>query len=97
MGGGNRRGTEPYARWCERTGEVTPPPTRSIPEQSLVEQAGRSLSNILEKQIELRLESTNLSTLRDTLLPKLLSGELSVIDDLDQRAAEPRRAIQGVE
>ena len=24
----NRRGTEPYARWCERTGEVTPPPTR---------------------------------------------------------------------
>src|SRR5690554_5048562 len=25
----NRRGTEPYARWCERTGEVTPPPTRS--------------------------------------------------------------------
>ncbi|BCB07916.1 hypothetical protein HHSLTHF2_18060 [Vreelandella venusta] len=21
----NRRGTEPYARWCERTGEVTPP------------------------------------------------------------------------
>src|SRR5690554_3441700 len=27
----NRRGTEPYARWCERTGEVTPPPTRSEP------------------------------------------------------------------
>ena len=25
----NRRGTEPYARWCERTGEATPPPTRS--------------------------------------------------------------------
>lgn len=24
----NRRGTEPYARWCERTGEVTPLPTR---------------------------------------------------------------------
>src|SRR5690554_2192298 len=27
----NRRGTEPYARWCERTGEVTPPPTRFCP------------------------------------------------------------------
>ena len=26
----NRRGTEPYARWCERTGEVTPPPTRYL-------------------------------------------------------------------
>src|SRR5690554_5630724 len=25
----NRRGTGPYARWCERTGEATTPPTRS--------------------------------------------------------------------
>jgi len=25
----NRLGTEPYARWCGRTAEVTPPPTRS--------------------------------------------------------------------
>jgi len=25
----HRRGTEPYARWCERTAGVTPPPTRS--------------------------------------------------------------------
>ena len=24
----NRRGTEPYARWCERTAGVIPPPTR---------------------------------------------------------------------
>jgi len=24
----NRRGTEPYARWCGRTAGVTPPPTR---------------------------------------------------------------------
>jgi hypothetical protein len=24
----NRRGTEPYARWCERTAGVTPPPTQ---------------------------------------------------------------------
>jgi len=25
----NRRGTEPYARWCGRTAGVTPPPARS--------------------------------------------------------------------
>lgn len=25
----NRRGTEPFARWCERTAGVIPPPTRS--------------------------------------------------------------------
>jgi len=24
----NRRGTEPYARWCERTAGETSPPTR---------------------------------------------------------------------
>ena len=24
----NRLGTEPYARWCGRTAEATPPPTR---------------------------------------------------------------------
>ena len=29
MGDRNRRGTDPFARWCERTGEATPPPTRS--------------------------------------------------------------------
>jgi type I restriction enzyme S subunit len=50
----------------------------AIPSKPLIEKAGNSLSNIIEKQIELRLESTTLSTLRDTLLPKLLSGELSV-------------------
>ncbi len=31
MGDRNRRGTDPFARWCERTGEATPPPTRSNP------------------------------------------------------------------
>src|SRR5437762_7018697 len=25
--------TEPYVRWCGRTAEVTPPPTRSTPSQ----------------------------------------------------------------
>jgi len=27
----NRRGTEPYARWCGRTAGATPPPTRLRP------------------------------------------------------------------
>jgi len=50
----------------------------AIPGERLIGKAGNSLSNIIEKQIELRLESTTLSTLRDTLLPKLLSGELFI-------------------
>ena len=27
----NRRGTEPYARWCGRTAGAIPPPTRCMP------------------------------------------------------------------
>lgn len=48
----------------------------AIPNRQLIENAGKFLGNLLDKQIELRLESTTLSDLRDTLLPKLLSGEL---------------------
>ncbi|GEM18659.1 restriction endonuclease [Nitrosococcus oceani] len=59
----------------------------AIPCEQLISDAGNSLRNILEKQIELRLESITLSTLRDTLLPKLLSGELS-ISDAESRVSE---------
>ncbi|WP_144820497.1 restriction endonuclease subunit S [Marinobacter piscensis] len=48
----------------------------AVPNRQLIENAGKFLGNLLDKQIELRLESTTLSDLRDTLLPKLLSGEL---------------------
>ncbi len=63
----------------------------TIPNQAMIEKAGRSLGNILNKQIELRLEATTLSELRDTLLPKLLSGELSVSEAETQltEAEEP--------
>ncbi|PCI21805.1 MAG: type I restriction endonuclease subunit S [Piscirickettsiaceae bacterium] len=37
-------------------------------------------SDLLEKQIEQRVENFTLEQLRDTLLPKLLSGELSLAD-----------------
>lgn len=36
------------------------------------------LSNLLEKQVEQRLENTSLQEIRDSLLPKLLSGELEI-------------------
>lgn len=36
------------------------------------------IGNLLEKQIKQRLESSLLNELRDTLLPKLLSGEISL-------------------
>ena len=42
--------------------------------------AGEILSPIYEKIVEARLESARLATLRDTLLPRLMSGELSVVN-----------------
>ena len=38
----------------------------------------RHIEPLLEKQIELRLETFKLSELRDSLLPKLLSGEINL-------------------
>ncbi|WP_456268770.1 restriction endonuclease subunit S [Kushneria sp. AK178] len=37
---------------------------------------GKAIDNMFEKQIDMRLESLTLSQMRDSLLPKLLSGEL---------------------
>lgn len=50
----------------------------AVPKAAIIEGAGKSLGNILDKQIELRLESTTLFNLRDMLLPKLLAGEIYV-------------------
>jgi hypothetical protein len=36
------------------------------------------MANFLEKQIEQRLERISLQEIRDSLLPKLLSGELEL-------------------
>jgi type I restriction enzyme S subunit len=52
----------------------------AIPGASVIDAAGKLLGSLLDKQIEQRLESNTLSQLRDTLLPKLLSGELSLSD-----------------
>ena len=35
----NRRGTEPYARWCGRTAGAIPPPTRFKEPQIIVHEA----------------------------------------------------------
>lgn len=59
----------------------------AIPDSSVIEAAGERLGKMLDKQIELRLESNTLSELRDTLLPKLLSGEL-MIPEAEEQVAE---------
>jgi len=51
-----------------------------IPSTKNYAAAGELLAPIYEKFIGIRLESARLATLRDTLLPRLMSGELSVAD-----------------
>ena len=53
-----------------------------IPDESLFGKANSVLSPLVEKQVELKIESRKLSELRNTLLPKLMSGEIRV--PLDQ-------------
>ncbi|OLO08855.1 hypothetical protein BTW08_05970 [Salinicola sp. MH3R3-1] len=63
----------------------------AIPYEPLLEAAGHQLGNQLGKQIILRLESKTLSNLRNTLLPKLLSGELT-ISSVEEARTEPQEA-----
>ena len=51
-----------------------------IPSDGGFEVGNIYLSQFIDKQIKLRIESKKLSTLRNTLLPKLLSGELRIPD-----------------
>jgi len=51
-----------------------------VPERELLESADWFMRPLLEKVISNNLEAKSLATLRDTLLPKLLSGELRVND-----------------
>ncbi len=48
-----------------------------LPPRDLVEQAKRILEPMLQQQVTKDLESRTLRDLRDTLLPRLLSGEIS--------------------
>ena len=50
----------------------------AIPDNDSMEKAHVLFEPILSKMISSRLESSRLSTLRDTLLPRLMSGELEV-------------------
>lgn len=50
----------------------------AIPDNDSMEKAHELFEPILSKMISLRLESSRLSLLRNTLLPRLMSGELEV-------------------
>ena len=49
-----------------------------IPPRPLLDAMTRTMSPLIDQFIANRIQSRTLATLRDTLLPKLLSGELSV-------------------
>lgn len=49
-----------------------------IPDDEGFRQIGKLLAPLYEQIINNRIESRNLSQLRDTILPKLMSGEISV-------------------
>jgi type I restriction enzyme S subunit len=49
-----------------------------VPPQSILQQLFRPIGALLSQISANRAQSRTLATLRDTLLPKLLSGELSV-------------------
>ena len=50
----------------------------AIPDNDSMEKAHELFEPILSKMISLRLESSRLTLLRDTLLPRLMSGEIEV-------------------
>lgn len=50
----------------------------AVPPGEALEEMDRTMSPLFEKQIANSLETRTLATLRDTLLPKLLSGEIRV-------------------
>jgi type I restriction enzyme S subunit len=54
-----------------------------IPPRPLLAAMTRTMSPIIQQLIASRIQSRTLATLRDTLLPKLLSGELSVANPKD--------------
>jgi len=55
-----------------------------IPPKPLLHAMGEMMEPLLEKLINNRLESRTLAELRDTLLPRLISGELRVPENLGQ-------------
>jgi type I restriction enzyme S subunit len=50
----------------------------AVPNSDLINHLGKTIKPLLDKAIAVRLENRTLVELRDTLLPKLLSGELQI-------------------
>jgi type I restriction enzyme S subunit len=59
----------------------------ATPSPEFLNQATKMISPLLDETISLRLQSRQLAKTRDTLLPKLLSGELSVTEARAEAAA----------
>lgn len=49
-----------------------------IPSNSILADFDKIVQNLYKKKFLIKTENQNLSTLRDTLLPKLMSGEIEV-------------------
>ena len=58
-----------------------------VPPQSILQQLFRPIDALLSQISANRAQSRTLATLRDTLLPKLLSGELSVAETEKEASA----------
>jgi type I restriction enzyme S subunit len=52
----------------------------AIPSQELIKRSAEVITPLIERSILSQQESKVLSELRDTLLPKLISGELRIPD-----------------
>ena len=52
-----------------------------VPTWQIFSSVDNTFSSLLSKTISLSLEPLTLAALRDTLLPKLVSGELRVVDN----------------
>ena len=50
----------------------------AVPDSDLVAHLGKTIKPLFDKVVGVRLENRTLAELRDTLLPKLLSGELQI-------------------
>lgn len=54
-----------------------------IPNDSTLEKFSRTFDDLLEKELSVSKESKRLIELRDTLFPKLMSGEIEIPDDIE--------------
>jgi len=54
-----------------------------LPPEKILTSATKLIQPLIEKMVILGIENKNLTQLRDTLLPKLLSGEIEIPDELE--------------